>query len=117
MKIIKEYILEALKINSKSKVHGSGLLDPEDFKDMETPGYNWDGEEMILIGKPFKNKNTKEYAETKEYIKTSGYKVYNDLEDIDNKENFDYFIYARYDTDNEINCFVYGFEGAYVEDK
>ena len=117
MKQLSKHITEALKISSKSKVHGSGLLDPDDFKDMETPGYDWDGEEMILVGKPFKNKTTKEYLDTKCYIKNNGYTIYNDLEDIDFKEDFDYFVYARYNADKELNCFVYGFDGAYAEDK
>ena len=107
-------VLEALKINSKSKVNKDEILDPEDFKDMETPGFDGMGEELIIIGKPFKHKNTKDYVETKVYIKEKHYQIENDLEDIDDRDDYDYFVYARYLSDDELYCFTYGYEGAYA---
>ena len=115
MKYIKDYISEALKINSKSKVNDSGILHPNDFRDMETPGFTWDDEDIFLIGKPFKDKNSKEYIETMNYIKEKKYKIGNTFDDMD-KDDFEYFAYARFENDDEVNCFVYP-DAAYALEK
>lgn len=123
MKNLNEILIEKLTISSKTKVNKKDYLDPEDIKDIETPGKDYFGEDVVIIGLPFKNKNDKNYKTTKEYIKNmsvDGYSIYNDLEDIDNLNEYDkdtYFAYACHKGDKEINCYVYGPEGIYAENE
>ena len=119
MKDINNFIQEKLKVSSKSKVNRSEPLEPEEVEGPETPGKDYFDEDVVIIGWPFKKKNDDNYKKTKEYIRTHGYRIFNDLEDIDDKEMFDWFCYA-YVTgvsneaiwQQEVNCYVYGPEGA-----
>ena len=112
MKELKEIIREKLTITKDSKINTTKYLEPIEIEDPETPGEDYFGEEVIIIGWPFKDKNDPNYKNTKEYIKKERYSVYNDLEEIEDQEMWDYFCYAQHPNDkSEINCYVYGPEG------
>lgn len=113
MKDLNNFILEKLKVNSKSNVHKFKELEPEEIEGPETPGKDYFDDDVVIIGWPFKDKNDKNYKRTKEYIRKEGYSVYNDLEEIEDQDMFDWFCYAKHpDNGSEINCYVYGPEGA-----
>ena len=119
MKDLKKIIQEKLKVSSKSKVNRSEPLEPEEVEGPETSGKDYFDEDVVIIGWPFKKKNDDNYKKTKEYIRTHGYRIFSDLEDIEDKEMFDWFCYA-YVTgvsneaiwQQEVNCYAYGPEGA-----
>jgi hypothetical protein len=112
MKDINYFIQEKLKVNSKSKINNMEPLEPEEIEEVETPGKDYFDEDITIIGWPFKKKNDKNYQDTKEYIRNKGYLIYNDLEEIEDKDMFDWFCYAKHpDDDTQINCYVYGPEG------
>ena len=117
MKTLDNFIQEKLKINSKSKINKNEPLEADEIEGPETPGKDYFNEDVVIIGWPFKDKNDPNYKKTKEYIKKWGYSVYNDLEDIEDKDMWDYFCYAQPPndgfeiSDSEINCYVYGPEG------
>ena len=111
MKDIDYFIQEKLKVNSKSKINKSEPLEPEEVEGPETPGKDYFDEDVVIIGWPFKKKNDDNYKKTKEYIRTHGYRIFNDLEDIEDKEMFDWFCYATHEDEKELNCYVYGPEG------
>lgn len=116
MKNLNKFILEKLKINSKSKINNIEILDPKDFDNsFEHNGFDYNGDSILIIGKPFKDKNDKNYKESKEFIKENGLMIYNDLEDILlDAPNSEYYIYACPGDDMEVDCYVYGTDGAYV---
>jgi hypothetical protein len=112
MKQLYVFINEKLKVSSKSKINKNEPLEPEEVEGPETPGKDYFDEGVVIIGWPFKKKNDDNYNKTKEYIRTNGYRIFSDLEDIDDKEMFDWFCYAKHpDDDTQINCYVYGPEG------
>ena len=115
MKSINDYIIEKFKISSKNAKQK--YLDPEDIEGPETPGEDYFGEEVTIIGWPFKDKNDKNYKRTKEYIRKEGYSVYNDLEEIEDQDMWDYFCYACHKDEFEVDCYVYGSEGAIALNK
>lgn len=117
MKDLKKIIQEKLKVSSKLKVNRSEPLEPEEVEGPETPGKDYFDEDIVIIGKPFQNKKDTSYKETKEYIRKNGYRIFNDLEDIDDKEMFDWFCYATHKDEQELNCYVYGDAGVigYIE--
>ena len=113
MKDLLEIIQEKLKVNSKSKINNIEPLKPEEIEGPETPGKDYFDEDVVIIGWPFKDKNDQNYKKTKEYIRNERYSIYNDLEDIEDQDMWDYFCYAIHPDDKlEINCYVYGPEGA-----
>ena len=118
---LSKYISEGIKLSSKSNViEKVKILDPNDFMYEEYFGYNYNGDKVIVVGKPFKHKNTLNYVESKKYIKTNGYMINNDLEDIDKetRENAEWFIYATPNVQEiTLDCYVYGLEGVYVKEK
>lgn len=117
MKHLKDIITEKLKISSKSKINKSEPLEPDIIEGPETPGKDYFDEDVIIIGKPFQNKKDTSYKETKEYIRKNGYRIFNDLEDIEDSDMYDWFCYAAHKDDRELNCYVYGPEGVvgYIE--
>jgi len=113
MKDIDYFIQEKLKVNAKSKINKNEPLEADEIEGPETPGKDYFDEDVVIIGWPFKDKNDQNYKKTKEYIKKEGYSVYNDLEDIEDSDMWDWFCYAQHPNDgSEINCYVYGPEGA-----
>lgn len=114
---LNNYITEKLKINSKSKVNVNNIeiLDPKDFDNsFEHIGYDYNGNEIVILGKPFKDKNDKNYKESKNLIKRDGYEIHYDLEDmLSDAPKSEYYIYACPD-DMEVYCYVYGELGAYA---
>lgn len=102
------------KLNSKN-VKQSEYLEPEEIEDPETQGKDYWDEDITIIGWPFQKEGDENYNKTKEYIKKHHYRINNDFGDIDNPEFFDWFCYAM--KDNEINCYVYGTEGAIALNK
>ena len=116
MKFLKDIILEKLKVNSKLKINKNEPLEADEIEGPETSGKDYFDEDVVIIGWPFKDKNDPNYKRTKEYIKKEGYSVYNDLEEIDDKDMFDWFCYAYINEDTpwgtkEVNCYAYGPEG------
>lgn len=113
MKDINNFIQEKLKVSSKSKVNKNEPLEPEEVEGPETPGKDYYDEDVVIIGWPFKKKNDDDYKKTKEYIRTHGYRIFNDLEDIEDRDMWDWFCYVQHPNDgSEVNCYVYGPEGA-----
>jgi len=116
MKTLNKYIIEGLKIDSKTKVNNPNLIDIKKIKGPETPGKDYFGEEITIIGWPFKDKQDINYKKTKEYIRKNGYMIYNDLEEIEYPEYYDYFVYAGYEGYSEVNCYTYGEDGVVCAD-
>lgn len=122
MKYINDYIVEKFKINSKN-IKNKKYLEPEEVEGPETPGIDYWNEEITIIGWPFQEKNDENYKKTKEYIRKSHYQIWNDYEEIDEKDMFDWFCYAvKSDegspgSEKEVNCYVYGTEGAIALNK
>lgn len=122
MKTINNYLVEKFKLNSKTSKK-SEYLEPEEIEDPETPGKDYWGDDVIIIGWPFQEKNDENYNKTKEYIRKCHYQIYNDYEEIDHPEFFDWFCYAistdkRFSSgEKEVNCYVYGTEGAIALNK
>lgn len=118
MKGINNFIYEKLKINKNTKISKRDYIEPEDIEDMETPGKDYFGDDVVIVGKPFTTKpKDQNYLETLRYIRKSKYLVYNDLEDIEGIENYKWFVYACHKGDNELNCYVYGPDGVYGVDE
>ena len=124
MKVINNFINEKLIINKNTKISKRDYIEPEDIEGPETPGKDYFNEDIIIIGRPFKNiksKQTKEnYLYSLHYIKDNGYSIYNDLGDIDNLNEYDkdtYFVYACHKDDKEVNCYIYGPDGVYGVDE
>lgn len=120
MKEIKEFITEKFKLNSKN-ISKPKYLEPEEVKGPETPGEDYWDEEVTIIGWPFQEKNDENYKKTIEYIRKSHYQIWNSYEDIEEKDMFDWFCYALKSDEgssgNEVNCYVYGTEGAIALNK
>ena len=113
MKDLNNFIIEKLKVNSKSKINKNEPLEADEIEGPETPGKDYFDDDVVIIGWPFKNKNDQNYKKTKEYIRKEGYSVYNDLEEIEDQDMWDYFCYASHIGDkSKVNCYVYGPEGA-----
>jgi len=112
MKDINSFIQEKLKVSSKSKINKNEPLEPDEIEGPETPGKDYFDDDVIIIGWPFKDKNDKNYKRTKEYISKKRYSVYNDLEDIEDSDMWDWFCYATHENEQELNCYLYGPEGA-----
>lgn len=112
MRSIIDLINEKLKVSSKSKINKNEPLEPDEIEGPETPGKDYFDDDVIIIGWPFKDKNDKNYKRTKEYISKKRYSVYNDLEDIEDSDMWDWFCYATHENEQELNCYVYGPEGA-----
>ena len=121
MKSIVDSINEKLKINKNTKISKRDYIEPEDIEDMETPGKDYFGEDVVIVGKPFTKKDgDQNYLDALRYIRKSKYVVYNDLADIDNLDDYDdnaYFVYAAHKGDKELNCYTYGPEGVYGVDE
>ena len=121
MKVINNFINEKLKINKNTKISKRDYIEPEDIEDMETPGKDYFGDDVVIVGKPFTKKGKDQnYIDALRYIRKSKYLVYNDLADIDNLDDYDdnaYFAYAAHKGDKELNCYVYGPEGVYGVDE
>jgi len=112
MKNLDEFVIEKLKINKNVKIKEEKFLEPEDVIGPETPGKDYFDEDVIIIGWPFQKENDENHKKTKEYIKKEGYRIYNDLNEIEDQDMFDWFCYACHKDDSEVNCYVYGSEGA-----
>lgn len=118
MKNINTFILEKLKINSKTKIiHNNKILSPKDFDSLENIGIDYNGEEILVIGKPFKDYNDKNWEISMDYIHKKGYEIINGFDDIDNKKDFDYFVYACPTDNMEVCCYVYDESGVLVYEK
>ena len=118
MKSIIDLINERLIINKSTKISKRDYIEPEDIENMETPGKDYFGDDVIIVGKQFTKKGKDQnYLETLRYIRKSKYLVYNDLEDIEDLENYEWFVYACHKGDKELNCYVYGPEGVYGIDE
>lgn len=123
MRSIIDLINEKLNISSKSNVHKFKELEPEEIEGPETPGKDYFDDDVVIIGWPFKDKHDKNYKRTKDYIRSHGFSICNDLEMIEDAEFFDYFCYvlhtdpeefftsANANDNNELNCYIYGPEG------
>lgn len=111
MKHLSTYILEKFKINKNTKIED--YLDPTEFTQLETPGKDYFGEDVTIIGFPFKTKQDDNYKKSKEYIKKKGYSIWYDLEDFEDKDMFEWFVYAGKlkEQPNTIDCYSYGPEG------
>lgn len=122
MKSINDYIVEKFKLNSKT-LKKSEYLEPEEIKDPETPGKDYLNNDVIIIGWPFQKEGDENYKKTKEYIKKCHYRINYDFGDIDDPEFFDWFCYAIntdkrfFNSEKEVNCYVYGTEGAIALNK
>jgi hypothetical protein len=125
MKSIVDLINEKLIINKNTKISKKrDYIEPEDIEDMENPGKDYFGDDVVLIGKPFQNvrsgQTKQNFLDALHYIRKNGYTIYNDLADIDNLNEYPkdtYFIYACHKGDKELNCYVYGPEGVYGVDE
>ena len=53
MKSIVDSINEKLKINKNTKISKRDYIEPEDIEDMETPGKDYFGDDVVIVGKPF----------------------------------------------------------------
>ena len=111
MKSINYYIVEKFKISSKNAKQK--YLDPEDIEGPETPAEDYQNEPCIIIGKPFKNKQDKNYKETKDLLSNvySKNPITYGYDDIEEKDMFDWFVFAKQLEYKEIGCFGYGHEG------
>lgn len=105
MKNLVEYINE-----NKNK-----FIEADDIKGPVTCG-EYNGEKVVVIGKPFTNDRDEAYIMAKEYIKKLGYKdITMDLKDCYNElgeyaEDVDYWVFAASE-DGEVSCFEYGDAG------
>lgn len=128
MKSLTQYLLEKLKVNSKSKISknkNSEYLEPDEFEEDFTEGEDYNGNKVTIIGKPFKNQKDpieKQAAnlvakKLKENHMSLFVCSFNDACDmIDNPEEIDYWCYAM-NNENEIACFVYGPDGVVAKRK
>lgn len=110
MKRIVEYINESSKHRKSAPRH----FDAEDITGPLTPAVDYDGNNCIIIGKPFTNERDEAYLVDKELIKKIGYKnIAMDLEYLYNElpeaEDAEYFVFAT--NGHEVSCFVYGDSG------
>ena len=127
MKSLTQYLLEKLKVNSNSKIsknRNSEYLEPDEFEQDFTEGEDYNGEKVIVIGKPFKDENDPDGKQAANLVakkmKENRMILFvcslNDAKDMmDNPEEVDYWCYAM--NDNEIACFVYGPDGVVVKRK
>lgn len=105
MKSIKEFITESKK----------QVIDPKDIKGPVTAG-DYNGADVVIIGKPFTNENDEAYAVAKEFMKKLGLKnITMDLKDCYNElgeyaEDVEYWVFAS-QPDGEVSCFEYGPSG------
>ena len=105
MKNLVEYINE-----NKNK-----FIEADDIKGPVTCG-EYNGEKVVVIGKPFTNDRDEAYIMAKEYIKKLGYKdITMDLKDCYNElgeyaEDVEYWVFAASE-DGEVSCFEYGDAG------
>lgn len=103
MKTITDYINESQHTE----------IDPKTIKGPLTPA-EYNGEAVVIIGKPFTNDRDEAYIMAKELIKKLGYgDVTMDLKDcyenMPDAEDVDYWVFA-YGND-EVSCFEYGPSG------
>jgi len=115
MKDLVGFVNEKLQINKTSKIIPR-ILDPEEIEGPETPAIDYNDEPCIIIGKAFKNKEDKNYKETRDLISNKYYNnpITYDFDDIDEKDMFDWFVYAKQHKWKEIGCFPYDSSGVQV---
>ena len=117
MKNISNFILEKLKISKNTKINkdfDDDVLLPNEFKKLENIGINYNGEQVLVLGKPFKDRNDKNWEISMNFIQDNDFEIINGFDDIDNKEDFDYFVYACSEDNMEVYCYVYDSSGVLV---
>ena len=119
MKDLVSFISEKLQIKKTDKIKEK-ILNPEEIEGPETPAIDYNGEPCIIIGKAFKNKEDKNYKETRDLLFNKYHKnpITYDFEDIEEKDMFDWFVYAKQPKWKEIGCFAYDPSGVQaIEEK
>lgn len=117
MKNINIFILEKLKINSNTKINNTNIISPENFDDTcEHIGIDYNGEEVLVLGKPFKDRNDKNWEITMDYIHNNEYLIIHGFDSIDNKEDYEYYVYVSND-EMEVSCYPYDKNGVLVYEK
>jgi len=119
MKYINNFISEKLIINKNTKFK-KNYIEPEDIEGPETPGKDSNGEDITIIGKPFKSIKDKSYTENIWIIQDKGDIIEKDLYEFDEDElgDFKWFAYIKYKTSGHtVFCCGYGLNGVYAIDK